>query len=165
MKILLLYDVEKLGRQGESHDVSKGYARNYLLPNGLAVIPTKGASRQLDLAKRRVSKQEVKFVEESKKLRLQIESLKSIDVVIRANQDGKLYGSITPTAVKELLKENGVIIEAKNIKLPQPIKVIGEYDIDIELFKESTKIHLVVKPEQEPEPEQISPTEGDASKE
>lgn len=163
MKVLLLYDVEKLGRQGQIVDVSGGYARNYLLPRQLVTLPTKGSAKQLELAKRRVAKRESQLIAESEGIRNAVEKLGGVKIVVRANAEGKLYGSISPGAVKELLKEKGIAVEAKRIILGQPIKSVGEYEVAIKLHKDQVKFRLVVEPEELPQEAQPK-LEGDAAK-
>lgn len=151
MKVLLLYNVENIGNQGEIHDVSRGYARNYLIPKRLAILPTKGSQRLLQLAKRKTAKIEAEMQEVAAGIKNAIDELGPLEITAKANDEGKLYGSVTKTVIKNLLKEKNINIDTKNIALAHPIKQTGDYDIPVELFKTSTTIRLAVKPEDKKE--------------
>lgn len=132
MKIILVQDVPELGRKNEVKEVSDGYARNFLLAKGLAKPATESALKQLAKIKEEIAQ------EAEADLKLQEEIVAQIDgqefeILSKADDTGKLYGSITPLKVAKLLKDKGFNVTKKNVKMEEPIKTIGEYDIVLEM--------------------------------
>ncbi len=138
MEILLLKDVDKLGTEGDIVQVADGYARNYLLPKGIAIVATKDKIvLQKKLKQRRQQKIE-KELEEAKVLAEKISTI-SCTIPVKVGEDDKLFGSVTAADIARLLKEDeGIEIDKKNIMLVNPIKSLGVYAIDI-------KVHPDVK--------------------
>ena len=137
MKILLWTDVDKLGKRGEVVNVKDGYARNYLFPRKLASKDTESMRKELELAKRRASKQEALLVVEAKEVAEKLVKVPSVTVEVNANSEGHLYGTVTPTMIAEALKgEQGLKVEAKCIEIAEPIKQIGTYDVEVALHRE-----------------------------
>lgn len=146
MKVLLRRNVPKLGKIGEVVEVKPGYARNYLLPQRLAVEPTKGNTRQVELEKQ-------KYLEELARIRAEIEARaklvdgKEITIAARANEEGQLYGSVGPAQIVAALAEKGLNIEAENVALAEPVRKLDKYDIDLKFGEDVTaKIVLWVVP-------------------
>lgn len=130
MKIILLQDIENLGKKDDVKKVANGYARNFLLPRNLAKPATKEAVAELEKQKELETKEaeeELKAVQEivSKVDGLEIEIKEKID------EKGELYGSINEQRISSILKEKGFDIKKQQIKIPQPIKEVGEYPITI----------------------------------
>ncbi len=138
MEILLLKDVDKLGTEGDIVQVADGYARNYLLPKGIAILATKDKIvLQKKLKQRRQQKIENEL-EEAKVLAEKISTI-SCTIPVKVGEDDKLFGSVTAADIARLLKEDERIeIDKKNIMLATPIKSLGVYAIDI-------KVHPDVK--------------------
>lgn len=145
MKVVLLQDVKKLGKRGDVVEVSDGYGRNVLIRRGLGLEGTKS---NLNIAAQR---------QESKKFQSQVakdeavimaSQLKKVKIVIpmQSGEDGKVFGSVTPKYISEVLeKDHNITIYKKNIKLKEPIKSLGEYDVEIWVHPQITStIHVSV---------------------
>jgi len=132
MKVLLLEDVYKLGRAGDVKKVAPGYARNYLMPQGLAVLATPGAVKQSG----RIKKQgEVKRAKVNKELGGVAEQLagKRFTFAAKASETRRLYGSINTQMIADVVSEEiGVTVLAKQIE-SQPLRMIGKYDVAVRL--------------------------------
>ena len=132
MKVLLLEDVYKLGRAGDVKKVAPGYARNYLMPQGLAVLATPGAVKQAG----RIKKQgEVKRAKVNKELGGVAEQLegKRFTFAAKASETRRLYGSINTQMIAEVVSEEiGVTVAAKQIE-SQPLRMIGKYNVAVRL--------------------------------
>jgi len=135
LKVLLRKDVKTLGNRGDVVKVSKGYARNYLFPQKLAVLPTKQNVLELDHEKKRLSNAEQSIITNYKELVPKIESA-SCTIEVKANEEGVLFGSVTPQMIIEALaKENISGVKEEMIVLDVPIKELGVYRITINLHE------------------------------
>lgn len=147
MKVILLQDVKGQGKKGEIKDVNEGYARNFLIKKGLAEIAT--ASKLNDISMKK-SAADFHKAEEIKATKLLAEEIKgkTFIVKIKAGQNGKVFGSVTGGNISDALSAAGYNIDKKKIVLPQPIKTLGTYDIDLKLMEGVTsKIIVVVEGE------------------
>jgi len=120
--IVLVEDVQYLGKQGDLVEVKPGYARNYLLPNSLAVIPTAHNLKLLDKYKIKVQKATDAKIADLKVLAEQISRLTSLTIEANANEEGHLYGSIGPIEISKTLKGKNLVVEPDMVKLEHPIK-------------------------------------------
>jgi large subunit ribosomal protein L9 len=142
MKVLLRRNVPGLGKISEVVDVKAGYARNYLLPQRLAVEPTKTNTRKVEAEKQA-------YLEELARLRAQIEARaklvdgKEITIAARANQEGQLYGSVGPAQIVAALAEKGLHVEPENVALGEPIRKLDKYDVDLK-FGEGIAAKIVL---------------------
>lgn len=130
MKVVLLQDIENLGKKNDVKNVADGYARNFLFPKNLAKPASKQALEELKKQKEleaQKAEEDLKKVQEivSQIDRLEIETLAKVD------EQGKLYGSINEIKISQILKEKGFDIKKSQIKIPQPIKEVGEYPVII----------------------------------
>lgn len=134
MKIILLADVKGQGKKGEVLDVNEGYARNFLIKKGLAEAAT--ASKLNDLNMRKASEDFHKS-EEIKAMQILAQEIKgkTFTVKIKAGTQGKVFGSVTGGDISEAMKIGGYDIDKKKIVLPQPIKNLGLYDVDLKLME------------------------------
>lgn len=134
MKIILLADVKGQGKKGEVLDVNEGYARNFLIKKGLAEAAT--ASKLNDLNMRKAS-QDFHKSEEIKAMQILAQEIKgkTFTVKIKAGTQGKVFGSVTGGDISEALKVGGYDIDKRKIVLPQPIKNLGLYDVDLKLME------------------------------
>lgn len=146
MKVLLRRNVHKLGKIGEVVDVRAGYARNYLLPQRLAVEPTEGNLRAVEAEKERYL-QELAAMRTELEARAQAIRGTEVTIAARANEEGHLYGSVGPAQIVSALAERGVFVELENILLDSPIRQLDKYDVEL-LFGEDIKsmIHVWVVP-------------------
>jgi large subunit ribosomal protein L9 len=146
MEVILIQDVEGLGRRGDKAQVAPGYARNYLFPRGLALAATSaGAKRFAELERQRAAKAN-RERREAEKL---AEALKKVTVQIpvQVGEDDRLFGSVTSADIAEALEAAGHKVDRRAIQLEEPLKTLGVYSIKLKLHPEvETKIKVLVKP-------------------
>lgn len=135
MKLILREDVPKLGEAGEIVDVKPGYGRNYLIPQGKAIMATDGALKQLELMKEKAERRAELTVEKAQELAERLETL-SVTIPVTVGEDEKIHGSVTNKDVAEALAERGIDIDRRKITLDQDIKTLGEYTATINLISE-----------------------------
>lgn len=144
MKIILLKDVENLGREGEIKDVADGFARNFLIPQNMAEIATNVTIAKSEEKKLQFEKKAKTELEEAQKL---AEQLEGRELYIKVKEkEGKLFGSVNEKTVAKILKDEGITIPSINIKIAEPIKDMGEYDAQVNLehgLEASIKLILV----------------------
>ena len=147
MKVILKEDVQNLGQQGDVVEVKSGYARNYLLPQKLAILFTKQQKKSIEEAQR---VEERKLEREKDKLESvlkQVENL-SLSLKMQSEEDSKLFGSVTKLDIVKLLEENGITVDKKYVDLSSPIKTLGEHKVNIVFTKEmSASFTLTVEKE------------------
>ena len=136
MKVLLWQDVDKLGKRGETVEVKEGFARNFLFPRKLASAPTASMSKEFELAKRRMVKQEAALIGDAKAIAEKLAGVTSVSIEVKTNDEGLLYGAVSPSMVSDALKEQGLKVEAKAIEIAEPIKKVGTYEVAINLHRE-----------------------------
>ena len=145
MKVLLKQDVAKIGKKGEILDVKEGYARNFLIPGGLAVEASGGAMKQIEEEKKASDRHKAKEKEEAVELSKRMGSL-SIVIKHKAGEEGRLFGSITSAEIAEALKQKNFNIDKKKIVLDEPIRLVGEYAVKIKLHSEvSAEVKVTVE--------------------
>jgi large subunit ribosomal protein L9 len=136
MKVLLWQDVDKLGRRGETVDVREGFARNFLFPRKLASIPTPSMHKEFELAKRRMVKQEAAVIGDAKLVAEKLAGVTSVSIEVNTNEEGLLYGAVSPSMVADALKDQGLKVEARAIEIAEPIKKVGTYEVLVNLHRE-----------------------------
>lgn len=147
MKLLLQRNIEKLGKAGDLVEVSSGYARNYLLPHGLALEPSGANLKRVEELRAVARKQEFRLLQELQARAQTLDGLE-LSVKARANELGHLFGSVGPADVAVALHEMGFDVPDHNIILDPHIKEIGQYDLQIEFADEAlARIKLTVLPE------------------
>lgn len=142
MRVILLKDVEKLGKKYEIKEVADGYARNYLIPKGLAKLATEEALEWLSSQKEILEK---KAEEELKKIQDLASSIDGLEVPIpvKTGEDGQLFESITVQKIWEKLNELGFKIKRNQLDLSEPIKELGEFPVKI-LFDHNLEAEIKV---------------------
>src|SRR5215813_12746724 len=147
MDVVLREDVDKLGLRGEVVNVARGYARNYLLPRGLAERATPGLVRELERRDAERARHEAKTVDEARAIAERLEKLE-LRFDVNAGPTGSLFGSVTATNVADRLWEQEKIrVDRRKIDM-DTIKRIGRYTVPVELFADVTaELHLAVAPE------------------
>ena len=138
MKVVLRSDVSGIGRKGDVRDVANGYARNFLLPRGLAFKATPGVEAQAEGMRRARS---LKQAEELADAKVVAELLggSPVRIAVRAGKEGKLFGSVgSADIVSAIAQQLGVTIERRQVELAEPIKAVGTYQIPVELRAELT---------------------------
>ncbi len=135
MKIILKDTVENLRNRGAVVEVKDGFARNFLIPKGLAMKFTQGALKLLQQEHRMYEAKQVKEKEDAQEM---AEKLSAVELVVqkRSGDQDLLYGSVTPTDIADLLEEKGFKIDKRKILLHEPIKRLGEFEIRIRLHQE-----------------------------
>lgn len=132
MKVMLLKDVYKLGRAGDVKKVADGYGRNYLLPQGLAVLAMSGALKQVEHIKAHATVQRAILNKEMDAVAQRLNGV-LLNFVMKASETGKLYGSVTPQMISEALKDKvGVEIARRQVDA-EPIRTLGEFKVNIRL--------------------------------
>ena len=130
MKVILMEDVHNLGQQGDIVEVKAGYARNYLMPQNLAILFTQKQMKSIEetrkLENRKLEMQKDKLLSTLK----DVEAL-NLSVKMKSEEGDKLFGSVTKIDIVKLLQENSIEIDKKYIDLSSPIKTLGEHKIDI----------------------------------
>ncbi|MBQ5955866.1 MAG: 50S ribosomal protein L9 [Firmicutes bacterium] len=145
MKVILLEDVRGSGKSGDVVNVSDGYARNMLIPRGLAVEATPQNVKQLEKKKEAIAK---KFAEDKAaalEMKKKLEEI-TVEVKTKAGKSGKVFGSVTSADIAEALQALGFDIDKKKIQLDSPIKAIGTTDVNVKLFTEvsgKVKVNVV----------------------
>jgi large subunit ribosomal protein L9 len=132
VKLILREDVAGLGDAGELVRVKVGYARNYLLPQGRAILATESKIKQLEHNKRVVAEKLAKELKDLEALRDRLQSLE-LEVVAKAGEEGKLFGSVTSAQVADLLAQKGFEIDRRKIALREHIKEVGEHTVPVRL--------------------------------
>ncbi len=137
MKIIIQKPVDKLGEPGDVMEVADGYARNYLIPRGLAVKAEKGALKHADSLKRahlaRLGKRKGEFEAAASALI----AAGPLRLEARAGEEGKLFGSVTAAEIAEAASAaSGVAVDKKDVHLPEPIRSVGVHEVKVKLFHE-----------------------------
>jgi len=134
MKVILRKEHDKLGQIGTITDVKDGYARNYLIPRGIAYPATDGSMRALDEEKKQAERRSNKEMKESEKLAVNLDKV-SLTVKMKVGEDEKLFGSVTSQMISDALKEQGFTIDKRVIDLEEPIKALGIYTVNVKLHQ------------------------------
>lgn len=159
MKVLLVQDVENLGQAGEIKDVANGYARNYLIPQGLVVLATSGALKQADVHRRRAEKRRQRLAAEMAALGQAIET-STLNFKAKAGVKGRLYGSITTAEIAEALAQVvGKEIDRRKVALDEPIKQVGSHSVKVRLSAEVVPEFIVVVEPEDPDAVQLEPAD------
>jgi large subunit ribosomal protein L9 len=139
MEIILRQAVENLGKPGDVVDVKPGYARNYLIPRGLALPATDGYKKQIEQQKAHLEARENERVAAARALAARLEQV-SLTFSARVGEEDKLFGSVTAADVAQQLQGQGFDVEKRQVELHEPIKTLG-------VFRVPVKLHAEVKPE------------------
>lgn len=135
-KLILTHEVTGLGTAGDVVDVKDGYARNFLLPRGLATPWTKGGQRQLDQIRAARGKRAITSIEDARSLKATLES-KPVVIAERAGQNGRLFGAVSPkeiaVGIKDVFDKD---IDRRTVEFPAPIKALGEHKATVRLHEE-----------------------------
>lgn len=147
MKVLLIQDVDNLGYAGDIKKVANGFGRNYLLPQGMAVLATPGAMKQAETIRKAAEKHRAQEMEDAKAIANQIANLELV-FERRAGETGKLYGSVTSGDIAEaIMEKTDIDIDKRKVSLPEPIRNLGEQQVIIKLMIDvSTEIKVEVLP-------------------
>ncbi|MHC4489285.1 MAG: 50S ribosomal protein L9 [Planctomycetota bacterium] len=153
MKILLCEDVKKLGWLGDVVEVNDGYARNYLLPQGIAKVATDASIRAIAEEKAKRAEQRI---QESKRAGEAAKTVEGAEAVVaaKANEQGVLFGSVSARQIAANLREQGFEVADEIVQLPEHIKQIGTHTVTLKFADDLTAtVNVVVVPEQQSSPE------------
>lgn len=160
MKIILAKDVEKLGSAGDLVKVKDGYARNYLIPKGLALVASEKSEKQLEFNRRMIEKKINTEIIEAKLVASKLAACE-IKVKKKVGEEGKLFGSVTNREIEEALREQGFEINHRNIILDSNIKKSGVYEVEVKLFREVKGMFKLWVISEDSEEVYIEPAEND----
>jgi large subunit ribosomal protein L9 len=149
MKVILIQDFESLGFEGDIVDVARGYARNYLIPKGVAIEASNSDSKAMELRKDKIMDKRMKDKEAAERAR---EKISQVTITIRqkVGEEGRLYGSVTSRDIARELESEGIMVDRKKIVIDEAIRTLGEFEVAVKLHPEvSAKIRLVVESEEE----------------
>jgi large subunit ribosomal protein L9 len=153
MKVILRSDITNVGRQGDVKVVADGYARNYLLPRRLAMEASPANLKLWEKEKVKLEKQRDQIISDARAVADKIEKT-SFTITVKVGENNRLFGSVTNAALARILADNGFTVDKHNILLPEPIKEVGAYTVDIRLHPEviaKAKIWIVAEKGKEEE--------------
>ncbi len=139
VQVILRRDVADLGLAGELVNVRPGYARNYLIPRGIALEATEGNRRRFEEERRQVEQSAEREREAAQELAGELEG-RAVSFVRRASEGGRLFGSVTAADIVDELAKEGVSVDRRSIRLDDPIKDLGDHDVPV-------RIHMDVEPQ------------------
>ena len=146
MKIILKQNMEKIGQVGDVVEVSDGFARNFLIPQGKAISYTKGNFKEIEYLKKKELAKKEKALNEAKDLAEKLDNI-SLEIKVKAGEEGKLFGSVTSKDIAEaLLKEHGIELDKKKLNLKESLKKLGVHIVPVNLYKDVTpqiKVNLI----------------------
>ncbi len=150
LKLVLTEDVPHLGKQGDVVEVRPGYGRNYLLPMGLATIPTAHNLRLVERHKERVHQAREAKIADLKVLAEQIQRVPHVTIESLANEEGHLYGSVGAPEISKSLKGKNLKVESDMVRLAGVIKECGLYEVDLNLgYEIATQVKVMVVPQKQ----------------
>lgn len=139
MQVILKQKLENLGHAGDVVSVKPGYARNYLIPQGMAYMATPGNLKRIERERAQIDKKSAADLVAARQRAAVIEGT-SVTFSARAGEEGKLFGSITATDIAEKMAEQGITIDRKQIILDEPLKALGVFAVPV-------RLHAEVRPE------------------
>ncbi|MEA2517611.1 MAG: large subunit ribosomal protein [Actinomycetota bacterium] len=152
MKVILAADVDKLGHKGDVVTVADGYARNFLVPKGLAMTASKGTLKQAEQM-RRAREEEAKKAKEAAAAKVATLGATPVYISARAGEEGKLFGSVTNSDVaRAIVEQLGEEIDRRDIRLDDPIRTLGSHQVEIHLHEDVNALVTVEVIAHEEEP-------------
>lgn len=141
MKIILRKNYDQVGKIGDVVEVKTGFARNFLIPRGIAYTATAGNIRALEEEKKQVAKKQEKERKEAEVLAAELEKV-SVTIPVKVGEEDKIFGSVTTQMITDGLKEKGFEIDKRKIEINEPIKALGIYSINVKVYHD---VNAVVK--------------------
>ena len=132
MKVILRKNFEKLGNMSEVVSVKDGYARNYLIPRGIAYEATKGSLHQLEEELKQQSRSVDKERKKAESIAVQLEKI-SVTIKMKVGEEDKIFGSVTSQMISDSLAEKEITLDKRHIELAEPLKALGIYDVPVKL--------------------------------
>jgi len=153
VNLILVESIHSLGQAGDLVSVKPGFARNYLLPQGKAMLATEGRVKELEHKRRIAEEKAARELQDLQAVKKRIESL-SIEIGARAGDSGKLFGSVTTAQIAERIEAAGLAIDRRRIDLREPIKEVGAHKVPVRLLRELVaELTVTVVAEGGPSPE------------
>jgi large subunit ribosomal protein L9 len=137
MRLVLLEDVDKLGKRGAVVSVKDGYGRNFLIPRKLAVPATEGNLKQIEMEAKKFKVREAKEEQDALSMKGDLEKI-SLTIPMKAGEADVLFGSVTSADIATALEKEGYTIDKRKIEISEPIKRLGVYQVPIRLFRSVT---------------------------
>jgi large subunit ribosomal protein L9 len=150
MKVILIKDVKGIGKAGAIKEVSDGYARNYLLPRGLAQIASEAAQKQIELQRKAEARRERRQIDEASEFAQELSKLE-LHFRARAGENDRLYGSITSADIAEqITAHTHTELDKRKIVLEEPIRSLGQHKVTVRLMPDvSAEVKVVVEKEED----------------
>jgi large subunit ribosomal protein L9 len=153
VKLILVESIHRLGEAGDLVSVKPGFARNFLLPQGKAMLATVSRVKEFEHKRRIAEEKAARELKDLQALKARLEAL-SITIGARAGESGKLFGSVTSAQVAEKIEAAGIQVDRRRIDLREPIKEVGEHKVAVKLLKELVaQVSVTVVAEGGPSPE------------
>lgn len=145
MKVILLQELKGKGGEGDVVDVAPGFANNYLLPERIAILATKGNLKQLEERKHNIAKREEKRIADANATKAALDGA-AIKVIAQVGDEGQLFGSVTAQMIADSIKEaTGVEVDKRRVELGHAIKTAGQHEVTISLYRDiKTTVKLFV---------------------
>lgn len=154
VKLILVESIHSLGEAGDLVSVRPGYARNYLLPQGKALLATEGRVKELEHKRRIAEEKAARELKDLQAVKNRLEGL-SIEIGARAGDSGKLFGSVTSSQIADRIEAAGLEIDRRRIEMREPIKEVGEHKVSVRLLRELVaEVTVKVVSEGGPAPEE-----------
>jgi large subunit ribosomal protein L9 len=135
MQVILKKDYENLGKVMDVINVKNGYARNFLIPQGIAIIATEGNKKAVIEAKKLAEKREEKNKREARQLSKKIEAV-PCTISVKTTEEDKIFGSVTAHEIAEFLNKEGFTVDKRDVELEEPIRQLGVYSVKIKLYND-----------------------------
>jgi len=163
MKVLLKKDFDLIGTAGDIKEVKDGYARNYLIPQGIATFASPSSIKSFEEVRRQQGRKILRETNDAKIIASRIET-DLVIIKVKTADEGKIYGSVTPTMIHDVLVQKGYNIDKKKISVPEQIKSLGEFVVDVKLYTDVVaKLKVNVEDEEaaleEPKSEETAASE------
>ncbi len=137
MRVILIKDFENLGKTGETIDVKSGYARNYLIPQGIALIANSAGLKKIQEQVRLKELRNKKALQKAQELADKLSSL-SLTIPVQVGEEDRVFGAVTSQMIADQLHEKGYEIDKRHILLDEPIKALGIFEIPVKLLPDVT---------------------------
>ncbi len=136
MKVILLQELKGKGGEGDVVDVAPGFANNYLMPQGIAILATKGNLKQLEMRKKNIAKREATRLADADKLKAALDGA-TVKIDAKVGEEGQLFGSVTAAQIADAIKETlGAEVDRRRIEVGHAIKTAGEHEVEISIYRE-----------------------------
>lgn len=145
MDVILRQKIEKLGDVGDIIRVKPGYARNYLIPKGMAVTASQGNINMVKAQKKKVDFQQMKAADKARAIADVLSTLK-LSATVQVGKEDRVFGSVTAITIAELLKKQGIDVNKKDVLLDEPIKALGIYNVPVKLHHDveaEVKVYVI----------------------